>query len=64
METKGENKMKEYKFKIICRESGDSIEGASTIEEAEKIIEDYEKTDKNEGNYEPDFYEIVEEETK
>jgi hypothetical protein len=49
------------KYIIKCRETGTVIEEESTLEEAMETLEDYEKTDKKEGNYTLDFYEIVEE---
>jgi hypothetical protein len=48
-------------YKIQDREAGNVIETGLTKEEAEKMIEKFEETDKNEGTYTPNFYEIVEE---
>ena len=42
------------------REAGNIIENFATKKEAEKAILSYEKTDKNEGTYTPDFYEVAE----
>jgi len=42
------------------REAGNIIENFATKKEAEKAISRYEKTDKKEGTYSPDFYEIAE----
>ena len=44
---------------IRDKETGNIIEETATYEEAKKIIIDYENEDKKEGNYTPDFYEIV-----
>ena len=45
-------------FSVNCRETGYFIELANTLEEAEKIIFNFEEEDKRDGDYEPDFYEI------
>ena len=42
------------------REAGNLIDEVKSIEEGETRIEEYEKKDKEEGTYEPDFYEVVE----
>ena len=39
-------------------EAGNEIDEFSTKEEAEKAIQEYEKTDREEGSYIPNFYEI------
>lgn len=44
--------------------NGDIIDDFNTYEEASKAIERYEKEDKLEGNYTPDYYEIYNNETK
>lgn len=49
------------KYSVRCRENGDVIEYARTMEEAEAIIAKYEAEDTEEGIFSPDFYEIVEE---
>lgn len=50
------------KYVIQCRESGDIIEDNLTLSEALEIVKDFESEDFTNGNYTPDFYEIVEEE--
>ena len=52
--------MKEYR--IECRENGDVIEICDTKQKANEILEDFERIDKEEGTYTPDFYMIREEE--
>lgn len=52
---KGEIKMK---YRTRDREAGNVIDSFETLEEARKAIKDYEETDKKEGTYTPDFYEI------
>jgi len=47
------------KYTIRDREAGNPIEDFDTLEEAEIKLEEYEKSDKNEGIYTPNFYEIV-----
>ena len=47
-------------YVIRDREAGNEIEYANTIEEAERIVEEYEETDRREGTYTEDFYEIAE----
>ena len=42
------------------REAGNIIENFSTIKQAESAIKMYEKKDKKEGTYSPDFYEVAE----
>lgn len=41
------------------KETGDFIEKVGSIEEGKKLIAKYEKSDKTEGIYEEDFYDIV-----
>jgi hypothetical protein len=48
------------KYIIKCRETGTVIEEESTYAAAENTLYEYEETDKKEGNYTLDFYEIVE----
>ena len=50
------------KYIIRDREAGNAIEWAETIEEAKKIIKEYEKQDKLDNIYEIDFYEIYDSE--
>lgn len=47
-------------YTIQDREAGNKIETGLTLEQAEKLLEQYEETDKKEGTYTPNFYEIVE----
>jgi hypothetical protein len=48
------------KYKIQDRQTGELIESNLTLEQAKQILEVFETTDKSDGTYEPDFYEIVE----
>ena len=48
-------------YKIQDREAGNVIETGLTLEEAEKLLAQFEEEDKQDGTYTPDFYEIVEE---
>lgn len=48
-------------FKIQDREAGNVIETGLTLSEAENLLIQFEKEDRQDGNYTPDFYEIVEE---
>lgn len=50
--------MKEYR--IECRENGDVIEVCNTKIEAERILDRYEDTDREDGTYTPNFYMIRE----
>ena len=43
---------------IRCRETGTKFEEFETLEEAKEKLFDYEREDKENKNYEPDFYEI------
>lgn len=47
-------------YNIQDKETGTVIETVATIEEAELLVAQYEATDKTDGNYSVDFYEIVE----
>lgn len=40
-------------------EAGNLIESCDTLEEAQAIVQQYEKQDKADGTYTEDFYEIV-----
>ena len=42
------------------REAGNRIEGFSTLDEAKAAINAYEEEDRQQGTYEPDFYEVAE----
>jgi hypothetical protein len=48
-------------YKIQDREAGNVIETGLTFEEAQKTLKEFEESDKKEGIYVPDFYEIKEE---
>ena len=50
------------KYSVRCRENGDVIEYARTMEEAEAIIAKFEAEDTEDGTFSPDFYEIHEQE--
>ena len=45
-------------FQIVCKETGALIEEADTADEAKAIVAQYEKDDKIDGTYTPQFYEI------
>ena len=47
-------------FRVREKEAGNPIEEFFTFVEAENAIKKYEKDDKEEGNYTPNFYEIAE----
>lgn len=44
---------------IRDRETGNIIEETASKEKAEEIVRSYEEEDKKDGNYTPDFYEII-----
>lgn len=48
-------------FKIIARESGDIIEECDTLDDAVLQVSIYEENDIDNGDYTPDFYQIVRE---
>lgn len=48
------------KYATRDRKAGNIIEYFNTKEEAEQAIEDYERSDKIDGIYEADFYEVAE----
>ena len=48
-------------YKIQDREAGNVIETGLEFDAARKLVKEHEMTDRNEGNYTPDFYEVVEE---
>lgn len=51
-------------YRVECRETGDIIENwIGTLDEARKIVEGFEETDRKEGNYTPRFYAICDIET-
>lgn len=45
---------------IRDREADNIIEEVNSIEEGQALIIDYEVDDRNNGTYEPNFYEVVE----
>lgn len=47
-------------YSIIDNEAGNIIEHAETIEQAQKIVAEYEAADKKDGTYTTDFYAIKE----
>lgn len=47
------------KYIIRDREAGNKIDEVATMEEAEKMIEEFEAEDKADGTYTEDFYEIA-----
>lgn len=47
-------------YAIQDRETGTKIDIFDTLEEAERVLKEYENMDMMEGIYTPDFYEIVE----
>lgn len=49
-------------YVIRDREAGNEIEYADTLDKAMRILEEYEETDRREGTFSEDFYEIVEKE--
>jgi hypothetical protein len=52
--------VKMRKYVTRDKEAGNIIEYFNTKEEAQQAIEDYERSDKIEGIYEADFYEVAE----
>lgn len=52
------------KFFTADRETGTIIDWFSSIEEAQKAIEEYEEEDKKDGTYTANFYDIVDESHK
>ena len=50
------------KFWTACKETGDKIEQFDTSKEAAECIKLYEEQDKADGDYSPDFYDIVNDE--
>ncbi len=46
-------------YQIQDREAGNIIEDNLTLEEAKKILKDFEKEDKKDNTYSEDFYEIM-----
>lgn len=49
-------------YKIQSRETGTFIEGGLTYDESVEIVKKFEDADEATGTFEPDFYEIEEEE--
>lgn len=48
------------KYVVRDREAGNIIEYFTTMEEAEKTLQKYEESDKEQGIYEENFYEVAE----
>ena len=46
-------------FYVTDKETGTIIENVATIEEGKQLIHKFEESDKVEGIYEPDFYDVV-----
>ena len=51
-------------YRIQDREAGNIIEVGLSLIEAEKILAGYEAEDKKDGEYTPNFYEIVEQDER
>lgn len=51
------------KWRTQDRETGTIIDEFNTLQEARLAVEDYEQEDKDDGNYTPNFYEIIYKET-
>lgn len=49
------------KYILRDREAGNTIAEFATQEKAELALQEYEEEDKQDGTYEPDFYEIIKE---
>lgn len=49
------------KIYTACRETGTFIDEFETVADAKAAIEEYEATDRENDAYEPDFYDIVDE---
>jgi len=54
----------EQKIYVADKEAGNIIEEVASIEEGLKLIEKYEEEDKKEGTYQPDFYDVVDEDRR
>lgn len=52
---------KAKKYVIQDRQAGNVIDEFDSLESAENALKLYEMDDKNNGDYEPDFYEIIQE---
>lgn len=50
----------EKKYKIQDRQAGNVIVDELSLKDAQELLEEFEYSDKGDGLYEPDFYEIVE----
>lgn len=50
------------KYYVAARENGERIEEVATVEDGIWLISYYEELDIEDGVYEPDFYDIVDEE--
>lgn len=47
-----------YKYQVRDSEAGNVIETYASLEEARKAIDEFEKKDKEESTFEPNFYEV------
>lgn len=59
LQKKRVKKIKNYK--IQDRKSGNVIETGLTLDEAVRMLAQFEEEDKQDGTYMPNFYEVVEE---
>lgn len=50
------------KYYVSDKETGTFIKEVETIEDGKDLIQQYEESDKADGTYEEDFYDIVDEE--
>ena len=50
------------KLYVADKETGTFIDEVESIDEGLKLIDQYEAIDQQEGNYSPNFYDIVDEE--
>ena len=44
---------------VACKETGDFITEVSSVQEGIELIKEYEKQDKSENIFAPDFYDVV-----
>ena len=51
--------IKRDRYVVQDREAGNVIDGFKTLKDAEKALEKYERSDKKEGIFEENFYEIA-----
>ncbi len=53
-------KMNNKTYKITDREAGNKIESGLTLEDAKRMVLEFEQEDKKNGEYTPNFYLITE----